>query len=318
MNSSKNDTSFYVRSAFAGGICTFTAHTVLVPIDVIKTRIQINPSEYSGMVSSFKKIRHEEGLKALVLGMGPTTVGYTLQGMAKFGIFEIFKKKISDHVGSSLSQKYKSMIYVSSSTMAELVASFVLCPWEAIRIRMVSQPKLFQQLNTFSGVRLVYRNEGLLGLYKGLGPVCFKQVPYTVTQLTVFSHLVDGFYNSVLPLLSETRRYKNDLSPTEQLAVSTGCGFIAGVASAVTSHPADTVLSIINAKAKGVKTEIANKMPSTVLGILKSLGWKGVWLGLGTRCAMVGTLSAVMFLTYDSAKVIFGLPTSSGIGQDKA
>jgi solute carrier family 25 phosphate transporter 3 len=140
------------------------------------------------------------------------------------------------------------MIYVSSSTMAELVASFVLCPWEAIRIRMVSQPKLFQQLNTFSGVRLVYRNEGLLGLYKGLGPVCFKQVPYTVTQLTVFSHLVDGFYNSVLPLLSETRRYKNDLSPTEQLAVSTGCGFIAGVASAVTSHPADTVLSIINAK----------------------------------------------------------------------
>jgi solute carrier family 25 phosphate transporter 3 len=58
-------------------------------------------------------------------------------------------------------------------------------------------------------------------------------------------------------------------------------------------------------------------MPNSVTGILRTLGWRGVWLGLGTRCVMVGSLSAVMFLVYDTVKVMCGLPTSSGISKDE-
>jgi hypothetical protein len=35
---------FYLRTAMAGGICASAAHTVLVPIDVVKTRIQVKES----------------------------------------------------------------------------------------------------------------------------------------------------------------------------------------------------------------------------------------------------------------------------------
>jgi solute carrier family 25 phosphate transporter 3 len=35
-----------------------------------------------------------------------------------------------------------------------------------------------------------------------------------------------------------------------------------------------------------------------------------VWTGLGTRCVMVATLSAGMFLIYDTVKLACGLPTS--------
>jgi len=59
-------------------------------------------------------------------------------------------------------------------------------------------------------------------------------------------------------------------------------------------------------------------MPNSVGGILRTLGWRGVWLGLGTRCVMVGSLSAVMFLIYDSVKVLCGLPTSSGLSNAKS
>jgi D-alanyl-lipoteichoic acid acyltransferase DltB (MBOAT superfamily) len=47
--------------------------------------------------------------------------------------------------------------------------------------------------------------------------------------------------------------------------------------------------------------------------IWSQLGFKGLWIGVGPRCVMVGTLSAVMFLIYDSVKVISGLSTSTGL-----
>jgi solute carrier family 25 phosphate transporter 3 len=307
---------FYLRTAMAGGICASAAHTVLVPIDVVKTRIQINPADYTSFSSAVKKIRLEEGSRGLFLGFGPTMLGYIIQGGAKFGFFEFFKNTISAKLGSEKSQKYKSLVYVSSSAAAEIIGSIALCPWEAIRIRMVSQPEMFKNLNAISGTKAVYKQEGIAGLYKGLGPLCFKQLPYTITQLTVFSYMVDHFYGSVLPLVS-SKRSKDDLTSHQQLAVSTSVGFVAGFISAITSHPADTVLSIINAKAKGVKSDLAARMPNSVTGILRTLGWRGVWLGLGTRCVMVGSLSAVMFLVYDTVKVMCGLPTSSGISKDK-
>jgi solute carrier family 25 phosphate transporter 3 len=47
--------------------------------------------------------------------------------------------------------------------------------------------------------------------------------------------------------------------------------------------------------------------------IMGELGMKGIWAGIGTRVFMVGTLSASMFLIYDSVKVLVGLPTTGGI-----
>ena len=47
--------------------------------------------------------------------------------------------------------------------------------------------------------------------------------------------------------------------------------------------------------------------------IVNELGFMGLWKGLGARCFMVGSLSAGMFLIYDSVKVLCGLPTSSGV-----
>jgi len=52
---------------------------------------------------------------------------------------------------------------VASSATAELIASVALCPWEAIRIRMVSQPDMFKNLNGISGTKMIYKQEGIAG-----------------------------------------------------------------------------------------------------------------------------------------------------------
>ena len=77
---------YYLKGAFAGGLCCAITHGGLVPVDVVKTRIQLQPDVYNeGMVGGFRKIVAEEGVGALATGFGPTAAGYFVQGWFKFG-----------------------------------------------------------------------------------------------------------------------------------------------------------------------------------------------------------------------------------------
>jgi len=150
----------------------------------------------------------------------------------------------------------------------------------------------------------------------GLVPILLKQVPYTVTQLTVFSEYVNWFYAKGLKgLTGNPEASKESLSQPQQLCVSIVFGVVAGVTSSIVSHPADTVLTKINiALKKQIAAEAAGlprgPRPSP-LQIASELGFRGLWLGAGTRCVFTGALSAIMFLIYDSVKLAAGLPTSS-------
>jgi len=308
--------SLYSRYALAGGLCASYSHTILVPIDVVKTRLQVTSGEYTGMLDAIRKISQREGYSALTLGLAPTTLGYILQGACKFGFFEYFKSAAVSTLGTETAQKNSYAVYVASSTSAETIGSIVLCPFEALRIRSVSRPDY--ATNMMKGFSRMHAEEGFNGFYKGLPMLLAKQLPYTVTQLTVFSMLNDVFYAQ---LLKRSNKSKTDLSTYQQLAVSVCCGIVAGVASAIASHPPDTVLSRLNMEAKkqiyAGSTVVKKKMSNwqATQQIVSELGFMGLWKGLGTRCFMVGALSAGMFLIYDGVKVMCGLPTSSGVGK---
>jgi hypothetical protein len=65
----------------------------MTPIDVIKTRIQIDPAlKGNGMLAAGRTIIAAEGAKGLLTGFGPTAAGYLVQGGAKFAGYEFFKK----------------------------------------------------------------------------------------------------------------------------------------------------------------------------------------------------------------------------------
>jgi len=286
----------YWRYALAGAQCCAITHTVLVPIDVVKTRLQVQSAgpakQYNGMMDAFVKISRSEGPSALLLGLGPTAVGYSVQGACKFGFYEFFKNVSASALGKDKSQ-LNTANHMLAAGMAEVVASVALCPFEAVRIKMVGQPSFAR--NMFDGLKKVAASDGVLGFYKGIGPILMKQVPYTVTQLVVFHHVVDNYtYGHLLPQMGVQ---KDKLSLASKLSISLTGGVIAGVAGAVVSHPADTILSRVNMKGAG-----------SLGTVIRNLGFRGMWLGIGPRCLMVGTLSAGMFLIYDSVKAMCGLP----------
>lgn len=64
----------------------------------------MDPGKYKGIVGGFKTTIREEGVRALAKGWAPTAIGYSMQGLGKFGFYEMFKIVYSDLLGEVTSQ----------------------------------------------------------------------------------------------------------------------------------------------------------------------------------------------------------------------
>lgn len=140
----------------------------------VKTRIQLDPVTYNrGMIGGFKQVIQNEGAGALLTGFGPTAAGYFLQGAFKFGGYEFFKQQSINLLGYENASNYRTGVYLASSAAGEFFADIALCPLEATRIRLVSEPTYANGL--LGGFTKIARQEGLGAFYAGFGPILFKQ-----------------------------------------------------------------------------------------------------------------------------------------------
>jgi solute carrier family 25 (mitochondrial phosphate transporter), member 3 len=133
-----------------------------------------------GMISAFRTVVKNEGAGVLATGLGATAAGYFVQGWFKFGGVEFFKINIAQRLGPQGAWDNRNSIYLASAAMAEFIADLFLCPLEAVRIRSVSDPTFPKSLP--GGMARILSKEGVLGFYAGLGPILFKQIPYTMAS----------------------------------------------------------------------------------------------------------------------------------------
>jgi solute carrier family 25 phosphate transporter 3 len=153
----------------------------------VKTRIQLDPATYNrGMIGGFRQVIQAEGAGALLTGAGPTFAGYFLQGAFKFGGYEFFKQQSINTLGLEKARQNRAAVYSVSAACAEFFASIALCPLEATRIRLVSQPGFANGL--IGGFGKILKNEGVGAFYRGFGPILLKQyVDCQVYLLVVFA-----------------------------------------------------------------------------------------------------------------------------------
>jgi solute carrier family 25 phosphate transporter 3 len=286
----------YASFALAGAMGCGLTHGAMTPIDVVKTRIQLEPTVYNkGMIGSFKQVIGAEGAGALLTGFGPTVLGYSMQGAFKFGGYELFKKTFIEQLGYDTAKQYKNSVFIGSAALAEFFADIALCPLEATRIRLVSQPTFANGL--VGGFARIFKEEGAGSFYNGFTPILFKQIPYNIAKFLVFERAAEAIFKAI-------PTPKSEMSTASLTGVNLGAGIIAGCAAAFVSQPADTLLSKVNKtkKAPGQST----------IGLLAQLagqlGVKGSFAGLPTRLVMVGTLTSLQFTIYGSLKKTLGCP----------
>ncbi|RFU36108.1 hypothetical protein B7463_g282, partial [Scytalidium lignicola] len=290
---------YYAACTFGGLLACGLTHTAVTPLDLVKCRRQVDPKMYTGNFQAWGKIGRAEGFRGIYTGWSPTFFGYSAQGAFKYGGYEFFKKFYSDLVGAETAHKYRTSLYLAASASAEFIADIALCPFEAVKVRMQTTIPPFAT-GTFSGINAVTSKEGWGGLYKGLYPLWGRQIPYTMMKFASFETIVEMIYDR-LP------GKKSDYSKAAQTTVSFGGGYLAGILCAIVSHPADVMVSKLN----------ANRQSGEAFGaamgrIYKDIGFMGLWNGLPVRIVMIGTLTGLQWMIYDNFKLQVGLPTTGG------
>lgn len=116
-----------------------------------------------------------------------------------------------------------------------------------------------------------------------------------------------SFERTVEKIYDTLPKPKSEYSTLQQTGVSFLGGYIAGILCATVSHPSDVMVSKINADRQPGET-----MGAVLKRIYGNIGFVGLWNGLPVRIVMIGTLTAMQWLIYDSFKLYVGLPTTGG------
>ena len=280
------------RYFLSGSLCAAASHGITTPIDVVKTRIQADPEKYNqGLIGSAMKIWTEEGNQVLLRGLGPTVVGYGLEGGAKFGLYESLKPQIS----RLLSLDTPTIPYLIASIVAGAVAAVMICPMEKTRIRLVTDPDFAS--NLFTGIPRLVEESGVASLFSGLVAMLSKQVPYTFAKQVSF----DSFAASLYTIAASASLEASDV----KLAVSLGAAFLASILACILSHPGDVILTATYKNSGSTKG-----FQDAVTEIYQHQGLQGFVSGLSARFLHVGAIITSQLVLYDTIKQLLGLPAT--------
>lgn len=266
--------------AMAGAISTAVSHTAVLPLDVLKTKMQ-SDRELGRLspTAALRRVVHAGGPSQLLTGFSANAVGYFSQGAIKFGLYEHGKRCFSEAVArrfpnANVSEtRWRVPIWIASSACAEVVASFALCPMEATKIRMVTDATYAR--SALGAFRRLLREEGVAALFRGTSPILIRQVPYTVAKLAGYEALSMCIGGGLL------------------------AGVIAGAAAATVSQPGDVILAKLCGGSRVARLEACYL---SVSAVVSSLTLREFFVGLQPRATMCAAICAGQFFMYEALR----------------
>ena len=194
----------------AGTLAGLCQTTITYPLELIRTRLSLGAAlsgiEYKGIVDCLKQTVRHEGITALYKGIGPTYVSgapYVGLQMTFFDVYKLLLMPSSSHSdggdgngdsgtgyrGNFLGNIGRMMV---AGAFAGMTAQTITYPGDTIRRRM--------QSNGIGGRKRIYKNswqcftkviadEGIVGLFQGLGINIIRGIPGAAIQFAAYETL---------------------------------------------------------------------------------------------------------------------------------
>ncbi len=192
------DGGVYWRLSAAGAICASIGHGLLVPLDTVKTRIQTAPKgSYDGPTDAFVKVfRDEGGVGALLRGLQPEVVGFSIYGAISFGGTEFCRRFIAQAAGPENALLYQVPILMLGSALASVAAISLTCPFMAVKVRLISDEKFAGGSLVKGLTRIIREEEWSSSLFGGLAPLMLKDVSFVLSKFVVFDIIKTAMFVS--------------------------------------------------------------------------------------------------------------------------
>jgi len=284
------------KHALAGSIAGIFSKTFLQPMDLIKTRMQVQERSvaYRGLGHAFQCIYREGGARAFYQGLSPNLLGSGVAWGVYFYSYNTGKDFYKKHFcapGENLSPIH----HLASAAQAGVLTSLITNPIWVVKTRIQIQSHAAGTkpytgiVNAFS--RMI-REEGFLSLYRGIGPA-LSLVSNGAIQFMTYEEMK-------LLMIKYVAKDESGLNSSHFL----GMGAASKVVASVSTYP----LQVIRSRLYQKSTDTATKFTSSgqvLQHVWKTQGLRGFYRGLIPQLAKTAPNSALTFFAYENILRLF-------------
>ncbi|GAM28899.1 hypothetical protein SAMD00019534_120750, partial [Acytostelium subglobosum LB1] len=172
------------RGGIAGSFSGMAEETAGYPLDLIKTRIQVHANPNVSFINVFKELIQKEGFVGMFRGLSSPLLAAAMASAIQFTTFEKVNLKIETYYP----QVSSTVRYLTSGATAGLFQSFVICPVDVIKSRMMIQGMGHGHGGgggghggggTLALAKSIFKENGIRGFYTGFTATLLRDVPGT-------------------------------------------------------------------------------------------------------------------------------------------
>lgn len=166
-----------IPPSLIAGACAGVSSTICTyPLELIKTRLTIQRGVYDGMLDAFLKIVQEEGPSELYRGLTASLIGVIPYAATNYFAYDTLKKAYRKVFKQEKVGNIETLLIGSAAGAISSSATF---PLEVARKHMQVGALSGRQVykNVIHALACILEQEGIQGLFRGLGPSCMKLVP---------------------------------------------------------------------------------------------------------------------------------------------
>ncbi|XP_041827510.1 mitochondrial 2-oxodicarboxylate carrier [Melanotaenia boesemani] len=271
----------------AGGSAGLVEICLMHPLDVVKTRFQIqrgatDPTSYKSLGDCFRTISRNEGIFGFYKGILPPILAETPKRAVKFFTFEQYKKLLN------LTPLSSGVALSAAGLGSGLTEALVVNPFEVVKVSLQANRDSFkEQPSAFAQARHIIKSDGfgLRGLNKGLTSTLGRHGVFNMIYFGFYFNVKDAIPTSPDPVLEFLRKFT--------------IGLLSGTISSCVNIPFDVAKSRIQGP-QPVPGEIKYRTCfQTMALVYREEGYWALYKGLVPKIMRLGPGGAVMLLVYE-------------------
>lgn len=283
--------------AFAGATGSVVGMSTFYPLDIVRTRLQVDDNlKAVGPVQAMKKLSEEEGIETLYRGLGPVLTSLYCSNFVYFYSFNGMKA-IADSKGIKASAPRDLLFgYVSGC-----INAMITTPLWVVNTRLKLQGVLKQSKENkatiddtskhlkglLDGLQKISQREGVGALWNGV-EASFILSGNPAIHFMVYEALKRMFLKSKL-----AKGQKATLTSFESFLIG---GFAKAVATVIT-YPLQLVQCRLRAKRRSNKDKAT--MGNVLNEVISQSGMSGLYKGMESKLYQTVLTASLMFLTYE-------------------
>ncbi|GFQ04810.1 mitochondrial substrate carrier family protein b [Phtheirospermum japonicum] len=288
-----------VPQLLAGGVAGAFSKTCTAPLARLTILFQVQGMHSDVALMSKPsiwrealRIFNEEGFRAFWKGNLVTVAHRLPYSSVNFYAYEQYKsilRSIPGLDGRGANASSDVFVHFVGGGLAGITSAAATYPLDLIRTRLAAQRNAIYYKGMRHALHTICRDEGFLGLYKGLGATLLGVGPSIAISFSVYESLRYNWHS----------RRPNDST----VLVSLACGSLSGIASSTATFPLDLVRRRMQLEGAAGRARVYNMGLFGTFGqIIRSEGFRGLYRGIMPEYYKVVPSVGIVFMTYETLK----------------